>query len=453
MENISNGVLWYEVGVSSGYTLFMPLQSTRAFLIDYKGDVVHYWQGPVPNSGTVTLLENGHLLYSGLADSQDPYGYPSAGEIVELDWDGQVVWTYDFASDEYRQHHDLEVLPNGDILFMAWELIPADELLAAGRDPDITPAEGILSDKICLLHKTEDGEEIVWEWRVFDHLVQDEDPSKENYGVVSEHPELIDLNFKGNVYATGRSDMDWTHLNSLDYNEETNQIVLSSRNFGEIWVIDLDLDAPDGESQSDILYRWGNPQAYGMGDADDQILFGQHDVQWITSDLPGTGDILLFNNGTKREGLEYSSVVEIDIPDMVNGEYPLLSTGIYGPQSVSWEWTSLEGGFYSGYVSGAQRLENGNTLICSGLQGRLFEVDQEGRVVWDFVNPILSETGIQKGETQNWIFDCERYPLDYPAFEDKTLTSIPLSSFPTALGKTTIYGQGNWAFSNAFATV
>jgi hypothetical protein len=447
------GVTLSEPGLSAGYTLFMPLQSNRAFLMDCQGNVVHYWEGPTLNSGSTLLLENGHLLYSGMYYNNGetpPYGYPGAGEIVELDWNSQVVWEYEFASDSSWQHHDLEVLPNGDILFLAWELLPAEAVLQAGRDPTLIPEEGILADAVFQVHKTETGGEIVWEWRVWDNLVQDLDSSKDNYGSVRENPGNIDLNFQGTAYASGRTDMDWTHVNSLDYNAKYDQIILSSRNFGERWVIEHDEDAPGGRSESGIVYRWGNPQAYDRGGAGDQILFGQHDVQWIDEGLPGEGDILVFNNGVDRPGPGYSSIIQITPDASEDGSYSLGLFEPYGPPAPSWEYHYRSPtDFYSSHISGAQRLSNGNTLICSGMEGRFFEVDPAGDVVWDFINPIYSEFSFKDAKRNpNLVFDCQRYPLDYPGIVGHSLSSVPLASFPSTIGFTKSgASQSAWMFS------
>lgn len=454
MGSLENGVTLAEPGLSAGYTLFMPLQSNRAFLIDCQGNVAHFWEGPTLNSGSALLLENGHLLYSGMYYNNGeapPYGYPVAGEIVELDWDGKVVWTFDFASDGSWQHHDLEVLPDGDILFLAWELVPAEEVLQAGRDPALVPEEGVLADAVYQVHKTDTGGEIVWEWRVWDNLVQELDPSKDNYGVVRDNPDKIDLNFLGSAYATGRTDMDWTHVNSLDYNEKYDQIILSSRNLGEIWVIEHDEGAPNGRSESGIVYRWGNPRAYGRGSAADQILYGQHDVQWIDAGLPGEGDILVFNNGVDRPGPGYSSIIQIT-PDVDEaGNYALSPIAAYGPSAPSWEYyyrSPTE--FYSSHISGAQRLNNGNTLICSGMEGRFFEIDPDGEVVWEFVNPIYSEFSFKDNKREpNLTFDCTRYPPDYPGIAGNALVSVPLGYFPATIGFTGKTGptHSSWVFA------
>ena len=98
---------------------------------------------------------------------------------------------------------------------------------------------------------------------------------------------------------------DWTHFNSVDYNPELDQIVVSPREFGELWVIDRSTTIEEAAGRTggnsgkggSLLYRWGNPAAYKSGSRADQKLFYQHDPKWIPPGLPGAGNILVFNNG------------------------------------------------------------------------------------------------------------------------------------------------------------
>jgi hypothetical protein len=107
----------------------------------------------------------------------------------------------------------------------------------------------------------------VWQWHVWDHLIQDADPTKENYGQVADHPELIDLNYGG----TGRpGNPDWNHINSIDCHEELDQVLLSVHSFSEIWVIDHSTSTPEGET------TW-------MVDYDGQVFR----VARYTADYPG----------------------------------------------------------------------------------------------------------------------------------------------------------------------
>ncbi len=419
-----------------GYTLFASIEATSVSLMDMDGVIVHTWDTEYRPGLKVSLLENGLLLHTGsianstFVSSQSPLQNQqssgnrrgssggnqrevnpggSGGVIQLIDWDGNVVWEYVCSSDTYLQHHSAEVLPNGNVLIVAWEYKSEQEALDAGRDPSLLENGELWPDSILEIKPTGDTSgEIVWEWHAWDHLVQDQDASKENYGDVSAHPKLIDLNY------TLQASADWTHINSADYNAELDQILLSVHNFGEIWIIDHSTTTEEAAGHSggnsgcggDLLYRWGNPQAYGAGDAGDQILFGQHDAEWIADGLPGEGNILIFNNGLGRAGDRYSSVDEITPPLNSDGSYDRT----FDPDILCWRYTADNPtDFFAQNISSAQRLENGDTLICSGPNGYFFEVTQDGDTVWDY-------------SAQGSYFNIQRYEPDYSGF-----TGIELS--------------------------
>src|SRR5262249_25087820 len=141
------------------------------------------------------LLPDGNLLRPGkLANSEQKFGNAPGvgGRIQEFNWNGELVWDYKFSNDKHLQHHDICKLPNGNVLLVVWDKKSASEAAAAGRK-----GGGSLNpDAIFEVKKTGKTEgEIVWKWHVWDHLIQDNDAMKANYGNVAEHPELIDVNF------------------------------------------------------------------------------------------------------------------------------------------------------------------------------------------------------------------------------------------------------------------
>jgi hypothetical protein len=277
------------------------------------------------------------------------------------------------------------------------------------------------------------GGNIVWEWRLWDHLVQDFDPGKDNYGTVAQHPELIDINF-----ARGGK-TDWTHTNAIDYNEELDQIVISVLGFCEFWIIDHSTTTAQAASHNggnrgkggDLLYRWGNPTTYKAGNSNDQILFYQHDAHWIEKGLPGEGNILLFNNGTSRPEGNFSTIEEITTNINQNGDYPIIPGYPFPPQNSTWTYQATPpDSFYSPAISGTQRLPNGNTLICEGNFGRFFEITPNNKIVWLYVCPIAGNEILSVNEkipenangTQNSVFRAYRYGPNYPGLTGKDLT-------------------------------
>jgi hypothetical protein len=212
--------------------------------------------------------------------------------------------------------------------------------------------------------------EVVWEWRLWDHLVQDFDKSKANFGNVAEHPELVNINYgedelpsviaakegkdkpkaDGNPAANRppRIDPDYTHFNGVAYNPDLDQIAVSVWTFSEFWIIDHGTMTSQAASHTggrggrggDLLYRWGNPRAYRAGTKADRKLFSQHNAHWIPRGLPGAGHLLLFNNGGERADGSYSSVDELVLPADSQGRYTRQPGKAYGPDQPVWSYKS-----------------------------------------------------------------------------------------------------------------
>ena len=291
------GVLRSDARAFQGYTLLAPISSMKTYLIDMQGRVVHSWKSDAPPGQAAYLLENGDLLRCEHDDDNEVFeGGGKGGRIRAYGWDGTVRWDYRYSDENHCQHHDIEPLPNGNFLLIAWERKSPDEALAAGRDPQTVPEEGLWPDHVVELKpERPHGAAIVWEWHVWDHLIQEQDPNRANHGVVAEHPELIDIN--GDASSTPLSQderrrlealgympvarrparrpdqADWNHVNSISYNAQRDQILLSVHAFSEIWVIDHSTTSKQAAGHTggrsgkggDLLYRWGNPQAYHAG--------------------------------------------------------------------------------------------------------------------------------------------------------------------------------------------
>jgi hypothetical protein len=410
-----------------GYTLLAPLMSTKAYLIDMQGRVIQTWTANCNPGASTYFLENGHLLRTGtlMGEEQSFGGGPGAGgRVQEFDWDGSLIWDFKLFNPKQLPHHDISRLPNGNVLMIVWDKKTPQECLAAGRHPQLTPDNHLLPDSILEVKPTgKTSGEIVWEWHLWDHLVQDFDKSKANYGSVAEHPELVNVNFGEDVLAvakttkdqqeklksigyvgantsTGRpprQNPDWTHCNGIAYNPQLDQIILSVHGFSEFWIIDHSTTTKESAGHTggrygkggDLLYRFGNPLAYRAGTKEDQRLFAQHNAQWIAPGLPGAGHVLVFNNGNGRPDGSYSSVDELALPVDAEGRYARDPNGRPEPARLVWSYTApKKGDFYSFFISGAQRLANGNTLICSGANGTVFEVTPANETVWKYVNPV-----------------------------------------------------------------
>ncbi|MFC1527169.1 aryl-sulfate sulfotransferase [Candidatus Neomarinimicrobiota bacterium] len=411
-----------------GYTLFAPNLAKFTYLIDNDGNLVHQWESDFIPGMSVYLLEDGNLLRA--AAIKNPNNNRTGGFEL-FDWDNKLLWQFYHGT----QHHDIEYLPeSGNVLMVVNDPRNKNLAIQAGRDPDLIDDDVniIRSTSILEIKKTgDDTGDIVWQWNAWDHLIQEFDSTKDNFGVVADHPELIDINFARDGGA------DWLHTNSVAYNAELDQIMVSNRGNDEIWVIDHSTstvqaashDGGNSNKGGDLLYRWGNPSAYDAGTDSDQIFYGQHDVHWIEPNLQGAGNIMIFNNGWPDRG--YSSIEEIVPPVDVNGNYTLVTGSAYEPSAQLWTYTTpTQTDFSSDRFGGSQRLPNDNTLICNSDKGEFFEVTLDNEIVWKYQNPVDGATILQEGAQpvgNLQVFRCYKYAPEYPGFNGKTLISgVPL---------------------------
>lgn len=440
-QNQTVGLFQYDNSSIDGYTLFTPNEFT--FLIDNCGRVINSWQSNYKPGNSVYLLNDGSILRTCRMSSTVFSGGGIGGRVERRDWDNNLLWSYDFSNNIYHQHHDIEIMPNGNILVLCWEKKSLLDAIIAGRDPSTLADNELWPTYIIEVEpQGTNNINIIWEWHLWDHLIQDFDPSKSNYGNVGNHPELLDINF-----YSGNGKKDWLHCNSIDYNEQLDQIVISSRALSEFYIIDHSTTTLQAAGHQggiygkggDILYRWGNPKSYRNGTTSNQQLFGQHDVKWIETNLMDGGKLILFNNGQNRG---YSSV-DILEPPMDNTNNYIINNNLFGPDSVEWSYTDPNPiSFYSSYISGAQRLQNGNTLICDGAHGTFFEIDSNKTQVWKYINPVINSGPLAQGSiiptnSNGWTnstFRCERYLPSFDGFNGRVLTPgnfIELNPYPS----------------------
>jgi hypothetical protein len=368
-----------------GETLISLLTSTETFLIDMDQNVVQTWHGATVPATFTYLLQDGSIVRP-CVDTNGQFGGGGAGgRIQKIDADDNVVWDYYFSTYDYQQHHDIQPMPNGNVLVIAWERKTLAEAIAAGRQQISGELWATLIAEIEPVGAT--GGNIVWEWHFWDHLIQDADPTKNNFGVIADHPELVDINY--GPITTG----DWDHANSVDYNPELDQVLFSARKTHEFYMIDHSTTTEEAAGHTggnsgkggDMLYRWGNPQVYDRGDAGDQYYFGIHAANWIDPGLPGAGAVLTFNNGNRAGSVnDYSSVEDIVPPMDGNGNYVIEPGEAFGPVAPNWVYSSGPG-FYSENRGGAFRMPNGNTLITDTQHNNIFEVTTAGAKVWVYL--------------------------------------------------------------------
>ena len=445
---------WDSTLTYKGYTLF----GTRgtSYLIDFEGHVIHTW-----NIGTSPRFTEGGTLLDAVG------GNPSNSNTwKELDWNGNVVWQYTESRTNYHAHHDFTKIYNSKLgdstfIYIANKDLTSQQCLDAGCDV----ANNYSGAQMDAIVEVDMQGNIIWEWCFFDHVVQDLYPTKPTYGVIANTPGRINLNLRGNPVRG-----DWLHCNSLDYNQDKDLIVINSVH-GEFYVIDhgntfipnnhdssLTLAA---SSAGDFLYRFGDPAKYDQGDppsvednwekatSGNKQIGGAHDIQWIKSGLPGAGNFMVFNNAENLfELTPQSYVVEINPYLTSSGT---TSTTFVNPPSAGYSivnspnsnlmkekknvsnqivWTFFSKNnvdFYSTIGGSAQRLPNGNTLVCAMNDGHFFEVHpSDTTIVWEYINP-MTRDGIKKVKidnypTYNGVFRAYRYPATHPALLGHDLT-------------------------------
>jgi len=306
--------------------------------------VVNTWVSDCQPASMAYLLPDRTLLYPCKQDNVvlDAVA-ASGGRIIKYDWDGTILWDWQ-CNWQYQLHHDIEPLPNGNILAIAMEDL-------GGFRPDVVLEIEPIG--------TNDAN-LVWYWKVSEHMSDELDNPYKFYS------------------GADYNQMDWNHFNAISLSNPndpyagTYRILLSSRNWSEIYVINL-----HDNFGGDILYRWGNPQNYGRGTQADRILYAQHSVTEIKDSYPGGNNILLFNNMNIQGQQDGSSIVmEFTPPD----DYHIEDGEPWGPTEPLW---TFENGFYGAKQSGALRLPNGNTFVTVAGEGRMFEITDGGMIVWE----------------------------------------------------------------------
>lgn len=326
-----------------GFTLISPMMGKKSYLLGMAGEVFHEWSLPDRPGGYARMLENGNLLAATRTDDGPPLRSAKGGRLVELDWDGNIVWEY---TDHY-QHHDFARLNNGNTVYLGWEVLPdAAQKKVHGGIPDTETADGIYGDY--LREVTPDGD-IAWEWHAHENMDIEKIP-------------LTPL--------TGRGE--YAHPNAC-FPLTNGDIMVSWRHINLIAIIDRESKQFSWEMHDPA---WGH----------------QHDCRMLDN-----GNITLFANGTQIAGHPTSKIYEIDP----------------ATKETVWEYVgSPPYTFFSPFISGAQRLANGNTLICEGQWGRVFEVTTGGDVVWEYVCPFFGNNA--QGQSVNQLFRAMRYGVDSP---------------------------------------
>ena len=412
----SVGVLSQTAQSYDGYTLLPVSALTTTYLINNCGEQVHQWESAYKAGLMAYLMPNGDLIRAGKIDNSVFTAGGTGGILERFNWDGDLEWSMQLSSDTACQHHDFAVMPNGHILALLWRSYPGERWVSEGRDPALT-SQNVWGTWIVEIDPEAPQEEaIVWSWEAIDHLVQSFDPDRPSFGSPDQHPGKLNVN-----YQAFADDPDWLHVNSVAYHQELDQIMISSRDFSEIWILDHSVPTELASTDAgDLLYRWGNPASYNRGTLDDQAWFNQHDARWLDD-----GRIMVFSNGNDRPAGLFSSVEIINPPLTANGTYTLDDDNPWGPMGADWVYpATLDASFFSQNTSGAQQLPNGNILITEGASGDVREVTVDHEIVWRYVNPMGTFGTTVQGNNPivNGVFRAERYAAAYPGLAGRQLT-------------------------------
>ena len=401
----------------TGVTVYDPQRTYNSFvsfsapdgkthLIDMNGNEVHRWPfaGLPGNVIDPKLLDGarGHVLLQ-LSDTPDPRGGLFTNRTVgELDWSGKTVWEWGTQAPDgaARQNHDWARLPNGNTLLLV-------------AVPRAVPSLGhkIIGDQA--IEEVTPGGSIVWSWVAGDHLrefgfsaagmrylrerVRRNPP--EPYGYL----EINDMQVLGPNRWFAAGDLRFTPGNIMIDTRKGNVILILDKRTGKaVWR--LGPDFPGSEFSPDQrIQRQDLPRPVDQ-------LSGQHDAHLIPEGLPGAGNLLVFD-------------------DQGGAGFPPAALGIYAgsrvleidpvSKQIVWQYTGANSGrpvwtFFSSFVSSAQRLPNGNTLIDEGMNGRFFQITPHGDVVWEYVVPFVSQDTVGgKPFSSSLTYRAQAVPYDW----------------------------------------
>jgi hypothetical protein len=363
---ITNAQQW------DGLTYYSNMGAAQGFLIDTNSLVTKTWNFTGGTGYSTHMMPGGDLYRTVTNAGNILVGGGMTGRIQKVNYTGTILWDYTYSSATYCLHHDHCPLPNGNVLVISYDVRTPTDATNAGCTSAIT----IWAEKILELQPVGlNSAVVVWQWNVWDHLVQNVTVGGGNYQTsIVNNPQLLNIN-----YATQK---DWMHMNGIDYNPILDQIVVSSHNMNEWYVIDHSTTTAQAATHvggnsgkgGDFLYRWGNPPAYQA--AGTKILSVTHDAHWIPEGSPNAGYLVGINN----QGVAGpKTTVDQVSPPRNNYNYTITAGAQYQPASFTLRHTS------SGYTSNmgsSDQFPNGNQMICLATAGLIYEIDALGNTLW-----------------------------------------------------------------------
>ncbi|MGJ8713910.1 MAG: hypothetical protein ACSHXG_02360 [Maribacter stanieri] len=352
--------------VDSNSNILAVEPDTGVFLIDHDGNTLFDWDFDGDQLGNdAELHDDGSLVASIKVNNPQITFGGYGGGFRKINADQTIAWEINYSGDSYIAHHDINYLSNGNIIFPIWEKVSAEEAAELGFSENFD----IYPDAIIEMNPL--TQEVVWEWHAIDHIVQDYDESKANFGVVGDLPNLIDIN-----YNNDQTDGDITHVNGITLDEENDLLYMTVNFYSEVWVVDHSTTTAEATTGTggnynlggDLVYRFGNPLAY------DNV----GDVTMNRVHYPNLFDdnkmLVFVNNKYDNQ----SAVAEYQL----SPPYELIA-GQDNEPTLIWEFTDTD--LYSNGLGSGVRMSNGNTLISEGT-GTIWEVNNDGDVLWKFTD-------------------------------------------------------------------
>jgi hypothetical protein len=394
-----------------GYTIFNTIDDQGTPLIDMNGNVLRLFTKVMSQANPIRVFPGGYVIGGDVM--REPH--QEAIALVQIDWEGHEVWRFDRTEQvetedgetiwAARMHHDWQREGN-PVGYYAPGMDPSTDsgrtLILAHKNvqkPEIT--DKMLEDDL-IIEVSWDGE-ILWEWLASDHV--------DEFGFSEDARNAI---YRSVNVNEKRQTADWVHINAASYvgpNQwyddgderfHPDNVVVSLREANIIAIIDR---------SGAVVWRLGPDYTQSREMNELGQIIGQHHPHIIPKGLPGAGNLMVFDNGG-RGGYGWANPAAPDGRNSLRrSSSRVLEVNPVTLEKV-WEY-SISGierfRFFSHYVSNAQRLPNGNTMINEGAGGRIFEVTNEGEIVWEYVSPYFGK----EVKTRNTIYRAHRIPYDW----------------------------------------
>lgn len=363
-----------------GYVLYGHLNEGTAYLIDKDQNIAHTWNGSGSNGYAMALKANGNLVRAVVNNGNQINGAAVAGKVQELDPSGNTVWEFTYSTTNYVSHHDICLMPNGNVLLTAWYRQTNAQLQTLGY----TGNNAKYPTRIIEVQQNGSNGQVVWEWNMLDHFIQDVDANDPNFGVVADNPQRMNINVQTSGGNGGPFSHDWFHVNGIDYNPDLDQIAFSSRFLSELFIIDHSTTTAEAATSTggnagmggDFLYRWGNPDNYDTPGTQ-QIPAAVHDVRWIKNGAPNEGFLQFVNNEGGPGG---STAIDAINPPLDGYNYTRTAGTAYDPTTHDWRHEALDD---SDGQSASDRMPDGNVFVALSDE-YMYEVDVNDNVVWQY---------------------------------------------------------------------